>query len=108
MYTYGRFSFLKRENNTTLLYNYSPVTFFFKKSFFGRANAFIFMKSKVYSFPFSVHDFCVLFKKILPTPHLPRFIQVFLEDSFVVIDLKLLIHFELCFAHGVAQASMFT
>ena len=69
---------------------------------------FIFMKSRFYSFPFSVHDFCVLFKKILPTPPLPRFVQVFLEDSVVVIDLKQLIHFELCFACGVAAASMFT
>ena len=69
---------------------------------------FIFMKSRFYSFPFSVHDFCVLFKKIFLTPHLPRFVQVFLEDSFIAIVLTHLIHFELCFAWGATQESMFT
>ena len=43
--TYGRFILLRSENNKTLLSNCSPMTFF-KKSFFGRANAFYFMKSR--------------------------------------------------------------
>ena len=74
--TYGKFILLRSENNKTLLSNYSPITFF-KESFFGRANAFYFYEIKILSFPFNVYDFCVLFKKILPTSLLPRFCSMF-------------------------------
>ena len=63
--TYGKFILLRSENNEMLLSNYSPTTYL--KKFFGGANAFYFYEIKILSFPFSVHDFCVLFKKILST-----------------------------------------
>ena len=94
--TYGRFIFL-RSKYITLLCNYSPINFY-KKVSLEKQMHFIFLKSRFCSFPCSVHDFCILFKNMLPTPRLPKFCPTLLQNSFIVTVLTHLTHSELCFA----------